>query len=301
MRFKAVLMLIFLFSLLNSESTFIIYSRVDKEIVNPEEMVAKIKESDTDVLFFGEYHDNSLLHSLEKEITEKLYFKYTDGLVISLEMFERDIQLLLNQFLSDTITEEYFLQNSRPWNNYINDYKPLVDFAKEKRIPVLAANIPRVHAANYRKSGENYLNSLNASDRSFIARNPLILNDRYKDKFYESMKTNMHSDSTNPMINSNADLNSLYAAQCLKDDTMAESIGDYFRKNTEKFIIHFNGDFHSNDHLGTAQKLALSYPEIKIGVISPVVLERKPTITELEELTNSLTDEFYIIIFPEEK
>src|SRR3954467_8455063 len=60
-----------------------------------------------------------------------------------MEMFERDVQIVLDEYLSDLITEQHFLASSRPWGNYKTDYRPLVELAKEKHLDVIAANAPR--------------------------------------------------------------------------------------------------------------------------------------------------------------
>jgi protein-tyrosine-phosphatase len=56
---------------------------------------------------------------------------------------------------------------------------------------------------------------------------------------------------------------------------MAESIANYLSKNPNKKIIHFNGRFHSDEHLGTAQKLSILMPSLKIAVISIIPCEHK--------------------------
>jgi uncharacterized iron-regulated protein len=61
----------------------------------------------------------------------------------SLEMFERDVQIVLDEYVKDLITEKKFLDDSRPWNNYKTDYRPLVEYAKQNKLPVIAANAPR--------------------------------------------------------------------------------------------------------------------------------------------------------------
>ena len=68
-------------------------------------------------------------------------------------------------------------------------------------------------------------------------------------------------------------LAAVYAAQCLKDDKMAESIAAFADAHQNMQILHINGCFHSDAHLGTAQKLEALRPELKVAVITP--LERK--------------------------
>lgn len=101
-----------------------------------------------DVVFFGEYHDQSEIHQYELELLEAMYKAKGAKLALSMEMFEVDNQSKLNNFLADTLSEENFLAASRPWPNYRTDYAPLVNFAKEKKMPVIAANVPRFLAAH---------------------------------------------------------------------------------------------------------------------------------------------------------
>ena len=60
-----------------------------------------------------------------------------------MEMFERDAQIVLDEYLNDLITEKKFLDDSRPWENYKTDYRPLVEFARVNKLNVIAANAPR--------------------------------------------------------------------------------------------------------------------------------------------------------------
>jgi uncharacterized iron-regulated protein len=62
-------------------------------------------------------------------------------------MFERDVQDILDAYLEGNISEKTFLKQSRPWPNYLKDYRPLIEFARKKGMPVIAANIPRGTAA----------------------------------------------------------------------------------------------------------------------------------------------------------
>ena len=70
-------------------------------------------------------------------------------------------------------------------------------------------------------------------------------------------------------------LAAVYAAQCLKDDKMAESIAAFADAHQNMQILHINGCFHSDAHLGTAQKLETLRPELKVAVITPLEREQK--------------------------
>lgn len=220
-----------------------------------------------DVVFFGEYHDQSEIHQYELELLEAMYKAKGAKLALSMEMFEVDNQSKLNNFLTDTLSEENFLAASRPWPNYRTDYAPLVNFAKEKKMPVIAANVPRFLAAHVAKNNAS-TESVEAQYQQWLPKHTYAPEGAYKDKFYAQM-----SSPAAPMKMPPQRLAAVYAAQCLKDDKMAESIAAFADAHQNMQILHINGCFHSDAHLGTAQKLEALRPELKVAVITP--LERK--------------------------
>lgn len=220
-----------------------------------------------DVVFFGEYHDQSEIHQYELELLEAMYKAKGAKLALSMEMFEADNQSKLNNFLAGTLSEEDFLAASRPWPNYRTDYAPLINFAKEKKMPVIAANVPRFLAAHVAKNNAS-TEGVEAQYQQWLPKHTYAPEGAYKDKFYAQM-----SSPTAPMKMPPQRLAAVYAAQCLKDDKMAESIAAFADAHQNMQILHINGCFHSDAHLGTAQKLEALRPELKVAVITP--LERK--------------------------
>lgn len=220
-----------------------------------------------DVVFFGEYHDQSEIHQYELELLEAMYKAKGEKLALSMEMFEVDNQSKLNNFLADTLSEENFLAASRPWPNYRTDYAPLVNFAKEKKMLVVAANVPRFLAAHVAKNNGTTA-GIDAQYEKWLPQHTYAPEGAYKEKFYAQMNS-----PEAPMKMPLQRLAAVYAAQCLKDDKMAESIAAFADAHQNMQILHINGCFHSDAHLGTAQKLEALRPELKVAVITP--LERK--------------------------
>ncbi len=216
-----------------------------------------------DVVFFGEYHDNAILHHMEINLLKAMHEK-DPNLVVSMEMFERDVQTELSLYTQGITVEKFFLENTRPWSNYETDYRPVVEFAKENQLPVIAANVPRDLAAKVSRGGMDAFDGFNLKEKQNSARKLTAPDDEYKKRFMETMSGGMH-----PMGKLNMDY--LYLAQCLKDDTMAESVANFLERFPDKKVIHFNGDFHSNSHLGTVSRLEAIKPGIKIAVITPAV------------------------------
>ena len=268
----------------------IINTKTNEEIVL-KEMIEEL--GDYDVIFFGEFHENKILHALELELL-KMFHSNNKNMIISMEMFERDVQTVLDEYLNDEILEEDFLANSRPWPNYEPDYKPIIEFAKENELTVVAANIPRRYANMISKQGLNALDSLSAEEKKFVTKKHKVFEDEYKTRFIETMKSNMEHSSKMPK-NMKMNLELIYAAQCIKDDTMAESILKYQRIPPRRKVIHFNGDFHSSKHLGTVQKIQILEPMLKVAVISPLGCE-----DEFSWEDEDLLEGEFLILFIEE-
>ena len=81
------------------------------KFVDFEVMVAELAA--TDVVFVGEQHDDANTHRLELAILEGLLRRRAKP-VVSLEMFERDVQPTLDGYLAGRITEEELLKSARP-------------------------------------------------------------------------------------------------------------------------------------------------------------------------------------------
>ena len=245
-----------------------------------------------DVIFFGELHDDSLLHHLQAELFQKLVNE-NNNIVLSMEMFERDNQIELSNYINGKINYEEFSQQARLWPNHKTDYEPLLQIAKASSRDVIASNVPRRFASLLAKGGEDALNSVEKAEHKLFANKLVVLDDRYKTEFYETMKGMAQHGMPN---RSNQDMIlNIYKAQCLKDDTMAESINDYLKSNPSKKVLHINGDFHSRYFLGTAQKLALMNNQLKIAIISPVTFSLDESIEWAPEFSDAGD---YLILFP---
>ena len=270
-------------TILSAEEYRIVDSRTGKTL-SLQQMANELKKYD--LIFFGEYHDNTTLHKLERELLPLLDTKRE--LILSLEMFERDVQSDLDAYIENWLTEDEFLAKSRPWSNYQDDYRPLIEYAKQKKITVIAANIPRSIAGKIARTGPDFTDTLPEEDKKWLPNKISYPDDSYKKAFLETLE-NMHS----PMMNNNPDW--LYQAQCLKDETMAESIVNALKMKPKARVLHFNGDFHSRYFSGTVSRVQELLPKKKIAVISPSCRENWQTANLTAEEKNAGT---YIIFLP---
>ncbi|GAE62821.1 ChaN family lipoprotein [Chryseobacterium indologenes] len=231
------------------------YDKKGKE-VNTDKIVKEL--ADYDVVFFGENHNSSVNHWLQLKITEALYEKKKGQLILGAEMFERDNQPQLNQYLKGKFDAKTFKDSARLWNNYATDYKPLVDFAKNKKLNFIATNIPRKYASQTAKEGLESLNKLSDKEKAYIAQLPI--NVTLDTPGYPEMKAMMgdHAEGTKVM--------NFISAQATKDATMAESIVKNFQAG--KTFIHYNGNYHSKEFGGIYWYIKQKNPNMKMAVIS---------------------------------
>jgi uncharacterized iron-regulated protein len=212
---------------------------------------------DYDVIFIGEEHGSRISHDAELTILTGLAEK-DSNLVLALEMFERDVQDILDAYLIGKISEKKFLKESRPWPNYLEDYRPLIEFVKKKSIPVIAANIPRRAAAAVAMANKVSPNVV-GEDNIYLPKKLHLKSKEYYKHFVSSIEEMPHSA---PMKEINID--GLYKAQVLKDAVMAASIEPFL----DRRILFCCGHFHSDYHLGIPYQLQKNYPELKIAVIT---------------------------------
>ena len=254
--------------------------------VDYNEILKAAKKSD--IIFFGELHKNPIVHWLELELTKDLFAEKGTGLVLGAEMLEVDNQLLINEYLSKMIRKKDFEAEAKLWPNYKTDYAPIVDFAQEKGIKVVATNIPRRFAALVNNKGFEGLDSINALERGMIAPLPI----KYPDTLecYASIVKNV-GDGMPAHLTAN-----LGKAQAIKDATMAHFIA----KNgafAEKTFLHFNGSYHSDNHQGIVwymnQAIRKTPYELKIMTISCLEQENIDTISKQDAAKAD-----FIIIIP---
>lgn len=225
-----------------------------------EQILEQIGKSN--VVFLGEQHDDAVAHALQMQIFKASFEKYgaSRKAVLSLEMFERDVQTIVNEYLKNQISETHFLAASRPWANYKTDYRPLIEFAKEKNLEVVAANAPRRYVNMVTRLGRGSLDSLSTEAKRWLAPLPYgEASEAYAEKFNKLMgATNASDNRTNPML----------ASQSLWDATMAYSIAEKLKADGNALIFHLNGSFHTENRLGTIEHLLKYQPNAKITVIT---------------------------------
>lgn len=255
----------------NIEGKTISYNKMMKDIIT------------ADIVFFGELHNDPIAHWLELEITKDLFTQKGDSLILAAEMFERDDQLIIDEYLGKLYAANKFEAEVKLWNNYKTDYKPLMDLALENGLRFVASNVPRRYASMVSKSGLEILDTLSDMAKTYLA--PLPVEYDPEVKCYKDM-LKMMGEGMPARMSEN-----LPKAQALKDATMAYSISEYWSPG--KTVIHYNGSYHSKNFEGIIWYLNRYVDNLNIVTVETVIQE---DIMELEEENRGIAS--YIFVVP---
>ncbi|WP_368163684.1 ChaN family lipoprotein [Aeromonas sp. R6-2] len=211
-----------------------------------------------DIILVGELHSHPAVHLFQARLLAQLSLS-PRALTLSMEQFSRADQAVVDAYLAGRIGESALMRAGHAWPNYQSDYRPLVEFAKARQMPVIAANAPKGLVSCIGEQGPAWLNTLPANHRRLVAAHLTLGEDGYRQRFMASLH---HGDN-----DSNA---RRFAAQTAWDDTMAESMVTYLAAHPGRRIMHIAGNFHVEGGWGLASRIAARNPALKVALVIPV-------------------------------
>jgi uncharacterized iron-regulated protein len=233
---------------------------------------------EADAMLVGEAHDDVVGHGVESQIFIRAgqRFGATDAdaapnrpVVLSLEMFERDVQYILEEYLDGLISEDQFHKSARPWDRYDTDYRLMVEFARAHGLPVVAANAPRRYVNRVSRLGAASLGDLPATAKAFL---PPLPYPRASEKYTEQWNALM-ADMMDPpqgAPDSTAagrpsapqhDVSKALEAQALWDASMGHAVAAALNARPGALVVHFAGSFHVERGTGIPERV----PEYRPG------------------------------------
>ncbi len=230
-----------------SENDYVLYSTLTGKKASIQEII--MDAANAEVILFGEEHNDSIGHQLQYKMLSALYNKYGNNVALSMEMFDRDVQHIMDEYLSGLIKQSYFYKDSRKWSNY-KDYEPMVEFCKENQLNVICANAPFRYVNVASQKGLDGLQKLSVLGKKAIAPLPYNLaNGDYAAKLNALMGHDPNDPNSKPAYD-------MIPGQSLWDATMAYSMHQYRQEHENSKILMLNGRFHSDQRFGIVQRLA---------------------------------------------
>ncbi len=217
-----------------------------------------------DLIAFGELHYHAVGSRYQLELLEGLATQ-SRPIALAMEFFEADHQAALDEYLAGAIDEAAFRERTKRDEHYDDSHRPLIEFCKANKIPVIAANAPRPLVTGYRKSGLSYpayLASLTPEERALMPMSSEPRDDEFKARFMELM-----GPERGPAF---------FKSMALWNDAMAESIARFRTKNPEHRVMLVVGVFHVAARLGLIEEFRNRRPSDVTSVLTMIAAEDGP-------------------------
>jgi uncharacterized iron-regulated protein len=269
-----------------------------------EELLDQVASAD--VVFLGETHLDETTHRVELAVYEGLV-RRRKNVTLAMEMFERDVQGALDDYVSGRTNETEFLRTSRPWSNYRTGYRPMIEAAKRHGLRVVASNVPASLRKNVAFRGQEAWDELTSEQRELVAAELHPHPEEYWDRFRRAVRGHMGA-----IFAGRTPEQMIHSSQSLWDNTMAESCLRALDASPGGLVLHVNGEFHSAHGQGTLHQLLLRRPGLRVAAISVLpasdlssvdldeTTDRADWIVYAEARAREASDGFWAVTLPRE-
>ena len=191
-------------------------------VISLPDVIARV--SGKKIVYVGENHDRFSNHASELEVIKTLYEK-NKKIAIGMEMFQKPFQKVLDEYIAGAIDERAMLKGTeyfKRWGFDYNLYRPILVFAREKGIPVIALNIRREITEKVSREG---IGSLPSSDIAELPSQIDLSDESYKERLHEVFQKHDGQEKMN--------FEFFYMAQVLWDESMSQAIDDFLKSNPD--------------------------------------------------------------------
>jgi uncharacterized iron-regulated protein len=190
-----------------------------------------------DVVAIGEEHYHPDIQAFALRLLQAIAQRRPQQLALAMEFLERDQQTTVDAYLAGTI-DHLTLQNRLGVSAaFMRDYFPLLHYARQQALPVIAMNIPRRIAQQVAREGlEKTLQRLSSHDRAHLPVALSAIAPSYRSYFLQAVAAHhqLHGAQAEYFVQ----------ASHLKDDTMAESLARFLATRPGYTILALAGRFH---------------------------------------------------------
>ncbi len=209
------------------------------------------------VIYVGENHDNLDHHKVQLEIIQSLEEKYPGKVAVGMEMFRKPSQPVLDKLVSGDLDEkEFFKEWTKNWGFDYEYYKDILNYIRDKRIPLIALNASREQMMALRHKGTEQEKS----------EEPVLLPKMDKgDPYHKAVSKAIFGDASH----GKGAFEAFYDMMLLWEETMAETIYDYLKskEGEDKMMVVLAGGGHIEYGYGIPRRLFRRLPEPYTTVI----------------------------------
>ena len=206
----------------------------------------------------GESHTDYGNHLNQLAVIKGLYPLWKK-MAIGLEFIQQPYQKALDDYIAGDISEQQMLRKTQWYERWRYDfrlYRPIFNYAKQKKIPLIALNTPREITKRITKVG---IKGLNKAERAQLPNVIDLSNTTYRKRL---KKVYSHHAKT-----SSKKFERFFEAQVAWDESMAARAASYLRLHPDHRIVILAGSGHIINRHGIPSRL-----ERRIGSKTAVVL-----------------------------
>ncbi len=195
----------------------------------------------------GEIHTNYGNHLNQLTVIKSMHKHWGDNTSIGLEMIQQPYQTYLDDYIAGKISEHEMLRGTEWYDRWRFDfrlYRPIFDYAKNNKIPLVALNIPKEVTKKISKKG---LKGLTAKQRILLPKVLDLSNIAYKTRIKKVFS--MHSRT------SSKGFEKFFESQLAWDEGMAFAAAKYLNKNSSKRMVILAGGGHIINRQGIPDRL----------------------------------------------
>lgn len=195
------------------------------------------------IVYIGETHDNLDHHRVELEIIKAMDRAFPGRIAIGMEMFTRPSQPYLDRWIMGKLPEEEFYRVwLKEWGIDYGYYRGIMEYARERRIPIIALNAPEDLVDEVREKGLDGLPQERRKELPEIDRS-----DPYHRAFFKAYY----------MAHGRKGFERFYEVSLLWEETMAETIASYLRskEGKGKRMIVIAGSGHVKYGMGIPRRV----------------------------------------------
>jgi uncharacterized iron-regulated protein len=197
------------------------------------------------VVYVGETHDAYQDHLVQLDLLNQLREANPD-MAIGVEWFQTPFQSYLDDYIAGRIDEGTMLEKTEYFGRWSFDYRlyqPIMNYAREQKIPVVALNAPAELISAISKQG---IDNLPEDLRSGLPASYDFDNKAYRERLERVWK--LHTDKSRQF-------QFFYESQLTWDETMAQNVANYLEQHPAHNMIVFAGRGHISHRFGIPSRV----------------------------------------------
>jgi uncharacterized iron-regulated protein len=211
------------------------------------------------IVYVSETH-TEYAHHLNQLAVIKSQHERHENLAIGLEFIQQPFQSVLDDFVAGRIDEETMLKGTEYFERWSYDYRlyrPVFDFARQQRIPLVALNVDKDLIDMVKIEG---IQNLKEDDRVQLPADIDRDNAAYRERLLEVYELHPHGDSDS--------FERFLEVQLLWDEGMADSAHRWLLNNPDGHMVILAGSGHIMYKNGIPDRLTRRNPLSSATVIN---------------------------------